>query len=255
MAISLRAAGTATAATAAVTAVSPAVPTGATTGDLSVLTVWCKPYSTTLTTPTGWTKVQEHTNGTTASGIDTGSTKVAVYVLESAAVGAIGNIGQSGANTMGAVINTYARAAETTWDFSVFTQGFDATNGANYSATGDAGLAVTAGDWVLASTGVNGDVGTLSAFALAGMSGATLGTYVNRQSAAVTTGNDCRGVIGDIPVSSGSSSAAPTHTYTNASSGSGTTIWLRLREVPKFPRPVQSDSAVPRVAVAQSSRW
>lgn len=229
--ITLRAAGTATSATAAVTAVNPAVPAGATTGDLSHLTVWAKPYSTAITTPSGWTKIGEATNGTTASGTDTGSTKVAVYVLESASVGAIGNITQSGADSMGAVINTYAKDATKSWDVSAFTAGGDSANGANYSATGAAGISVAADDWVLQSTAVNGDVGTPSAFAIGGMSGATLGTYVSRQSAAVTTGNDTRGVVGDIPVTAGSSSSAPTFTYTNASSGSGTTMWLRLRQV------------------------
>lgn len=229
MTIALRAAGTATSATAAVTAVNPAVPSGAVVGDLSVLSVYVKPYSTTLTDPSGWTKIGEHTNGTTASGTDTGSTKIAVYVKEDAAVGAIGNIGQSGANTMGAVINVYSKT-KSTWDYSSFTQGFDSSNGANYSATGDAGISVAAGDMVLASTAVNGDVGTLSAFAIAGMSGATLGTSTNRTNAAVTTGNDCRGVCDEVAITAGSSSSAPTYAYTNASSTSGTTMWLRLRE-------------------------
>lgn len=231
MTIALRAAGTATSATAAVTAINPSVPTGTTTGDLSVLSVAMKPYSTTITTPSGWTKIGEATNGTTASGTDTGSTKIAVFVKESAAVGAIGNITFSGANTVGAVINSYSKASDKAWDYSVFTSGGDTTNGANYSATGSAGLDVTAGDLVCASTAVNGDIGTLSAITIAGMSGATLGTYASRQNAAVTTGNDCRLVVGDRPVTSGSSNAAPTVTYTNASSTSGTSMWLRLREV------------------------
>jgi hypothetical protein len=230
VAISLRAAGTATAAAAAVTAVNPAVPTGATTGDLSVLTVWMKPFGTTITTPSGWTKIGEATNGTTAAGTDTGSTKVAVFVKVSAAVGAIGNLSFAGSpNSCGAVINTYQNGTGA-WDTSQFTTGGDTTNAANYSATGAAGIAVAAGDWVCQSTAVDGDVGTQSAQAIGGMSGATLGTYVTRQSADTTTGTDSHGEVGDVPVSSGSSSSAPTFTYTNASSGSGTTLWLRMRE-------------------------
>lgn len=226
--ISLRAAGTATGATAAVTAVNPAVPSGATTGDLSVLTVWAKPYNTVITTPSGWTKIGEATNGTTASGTDTGSTIVAVYVKEDASVGAIGNITQSNANTMGAVINTYQKSSGS-WNYASFTDGGDSTNAANYSATGAAGLDVRAKDWIVASTAVNGDVGTVSAQAIDGMSGATLGTVANRTNSAVTTGNDSRGLVSDVAVASGTSNAAPTFTYTNSSSGSGTTLWLRLR--------------------------
>jgi hypothetical protein len=214
-----------------VTAVNPAVPTGATTGDLSVLTVWMKPFGTTITTPGGWTKITEATNGTTAGGTDTGSTKVAVFVRESASVGAIGNLTLGGSpNSVGAVINTYAKDASATWDYSSFTTGGDTTNAANYSATGAGGIAVAADDWVVQGTAVNGDVGTQSAQAIGGMSGATLGTYNVRQSADTTTGNDSHGEVGDVPVTAGSSSAAPTFTYTNASSGSGTTLWLRLRQ-------------------------
>jgi len=230
MTIALRAAGTPTGAADAVTAVNPAVPAGAVVGDLSVLTVVAKPFSTTITTPANWTKIGEHTNGTTASGTDVGSTKVAVYVRENAPTGAIGAIGQSGANTMGAVINVYSKT-KSSWDFTQFTQGFDATVGANYSATGDAGIAVAAGDWVVASTAINGDIGTVTVPDIAGMSGATIGTDVQRTNSAVTTGNDCRTLVSDAPITAGSSSAAPTFAYTNASSTSGTTIWLRLREV------------------------
>jgi len=229
MTIALRAAGTATAATAAVTAVNPAVPSGAQAGDLSILTVAVKPYNTTLTTPSGWTKIGEHTNGTTAAGTDTGSMKIALYVRESASVGAIGNIGQSGANSMGAVIHVYSRTLAA-WDFSSFTQGFDDTNGINYSATGDAGINVAAGDWVFAGTAGNGDVGAVTAGTIGGMSGATLGTVVDRTNAEYTTGTDSRLTVGDVPITAGSSSAAPTCTYTNASNSSGTTMWLRLRE-------------------------
>jgi hypothetical protein len=229
MTLALRAAGTATSATAAVTAVNPAVPAGAVVGDLSVLTVVVKPYNTVLTTPSGWTKIGEHTNGTTAAGTDTGSTKVAVYVKEDAAVAAIGNIGQDIANTMGAVINVYSKT-KSSWDVAQFTQGSDTTDGANYSATGAGGIAVAAGDWVLQGTAINGDIGTLSAFNTTGLAGATLGTHVNRTNAAFTTGTDCRLTAGDIPVTAGSSSAAPIYTFTNASSSSGTTMWVRLRE-------------------------
>lgn len=232
MAISLRTAGTATAANVAVTAVNPAVPTGTTTGDLSVLTVWMKPFGTTITTPSGWTKIGEYSNGTTAAGTDTGSTKVAVFVKESAAVGAIGNLTLDGSpNSVGAVINTYQKGASESWDYSAWTSGGDAANGANYSATGAAGISVASGDWVCQSTAVNGDVGTQSAQAIGGMSGATIGTYVVRQSSDTTTGTDSHGEVGDVPISAGSSTAAPTFTYTNASSGSGSTIWLRLRVV------------------------
>lgn len=233
MAISLRAAGTPTSANIGIGSVNPAVPAGTTTGDLSVLSVWMKPYSSIITTPAGWTKIGEATNGTVTSGTDVGSTKVAVFVQESAPVGAIGALvltGSPAPNSAGAVINTYKNGSKV-WDYSQFTTGGDTTNAANYSATGAAGIDVATDDWVCQTTAVNGDLGAQSAQAIGGMAGATLGTYVVRQSADTTTGNDSHGEIGDVPITAGSSTSAPTFIYTNTSAGSGTTLWLRLRQV------------------------
>jgi lysophospholipase L1-like esterase len=228
--IELRAAGTPTPTATAVTAINPAVPAAATTGDLSVLSVTLKPYTATITTPSGWTKIGEATNGTTASGADVGSTKVAVFVQESATAGAIGALTQSGADSMIAVINTYEKDAGKTWDYSVFTTGSDTTNGANFSATGAAGLSMAAGDMVVATAAINGDVGTVTAQDIGGMAGIT-DFVASRTSAVTTTGNDSRILVLDAFAYSGTSSAAPTLTYTNASSGSGTVLWVRLRQV------------------------
>lgn len=231
MTISLRAAGTPTAANAAVTAINPSVPTGTTTGDLSVLTVTAKPYDTTITTPTDWVKIGEATNGTVASGVDSGSTKVAVYVRLSAPVGAIGAIDQSGANSMGAVINSYATTGSG-WDYSVFTSGGDSTDGANYSATGGS-ISVANGDWLLACTAVNTDLGTTSGQNIA--IGSVQGGTSNRQTSTITTGNDSRIMAQDAPII-GATTATPVFTYTNASSTSGTTLFLRLRDNNTIPR-------------------
>jgi hypothetical protein len=227
--ISLRVAGAATSATAAVTAVSPAVGAGATTGDLSILVVAAKPYNTAITTPSGWTKIGEGTNGTTASGIDTGSTIVAVYYKLDAATGAIGNITQSGASSMVGQITTYSTDAPG-WDVSASTVGGDTSDGANYSATGAAGINVATGDRVYVGTSINSDAGTLSAASVAGMSGATVTDHQGRSSQAVTTGDDMRLYVRDVLISAGSSSAAPLFTFTNASSTSGTSFFLRLRD-------------------------
>jgi hypothetical protein len=231
MAIALRAAGTATASGTAVTSINPAVPTGATTGDLSVLSVAIKPYNATVTTPSGWTKIGEATNGTTAAGTDTGSMKVAVFVRESASVGAIGNMTFGSADSVVAVINTYSKGGTEVWNYSSFTTGGDTTNGANFSATGAANIGITTNDWAHATFAVNGDVGTVSA-ATVTATGATLGTANVRPAAngaVTTTGGDARLIVVDRACTAGPSSAAPVATYTNASSTSGTVLFLRLR--------------------------
>jgi lysophospholipase L1-like esterase len=197
--------------------------------------VECKPYTTTITTPTGWTKIGEATNGTVANAADLGSTKIAMYVRENAPVGAIPAITMATADTACAVIHSYSKDASDDWDYSVFTTGGDTTNGTNYSATGSA-IATASGDMVIAATAVNSDLGTVSAQAIGGMSGSTLSQNVRTAGVTgtgtglVTTGNDSRLIVVDALITAGSSAAAPTFTYTNASSTSGTTLWLRLRE-------------------------
>jgi len=240
-AIALRAAGTSTAVAATATTLNPAVPAGTTTGDLSVLCVEAKPYTTAITTPSGWTKIGETTNGTTVSGIDTGSMKVAMYVKESATPGAIGAITMATPDSACAVIHSYSKDPSYAWNYSAFTTGSQTTNQANYSATGAAGLAVAADDWVVAATAVNTDlaVGGPSAQSIGGMSGATLAVSVRTAGTSdgqglVTTGNDSRLMVVDADVTAGSSNSAPTMTYTLGSSSSGASIWLRLREVAPF---------------------
>src|SRR6478735_8738830 len=123
----LRQVGTATSATALVTAVNPAVPALTTTGDISVLQVWVKPYNVVITTPAGWTKIGENTIATTTVTPD----------------------------SMGAIIHSYQKPSTATWDTSVFTTGGVNPPGAvNYSATGAAGLNVNPDDMVIAVTAV-----------------------------------------------------------------------------------------------------
>ena len=231
MAISLRAAGTHTGSATLVTAINPAVPAGTTTGDLSVLVVTVKPFDTVLTTPSGWTKLGEATNGTVVAGTDTGSTKVAMYVRESAPVGAIGNIGQTGANSMGAVIHSYQKGAGESWDYE-HTFGIDDTNAANYSATSTGTMVSQTGDIVLVGTSVNADLGVDSNHNLAA-TGHTFGAAVVRTTQIITIGLDSRTIFTEFPVTTGTaSSVAHSYAYFNTSATSGTSYFLRLRGVP-----------------------
>lgn len=230
MTISLRVAGSPTSGTAAVTAVNPSVGAGATSNDLSILGIGAKPYNPGVTLPSGWTDAGNGTNGTVASSADLGSTFAALAAKVGAASGSIGNISQSAANSMGAVIITYSGTLSG-WDTSKFTIGVDTTVGTNYSCTGADGLDVVAGDRVIGFTVLNSDSGTLSAASIAGMSGITQTDHQGRVSAAVSTGDDIRLYWRDIAVATGSSNAPPTMSFNNTGSTSGTTVFLRLREV------------------------
>jgi hypothetical protein len=228
MAISLRAVGTASSATANVNSVNVSTPTGTVVGDLAVLIVAAKPYNTAITTPSGWTKIGEGTNGTVAQGQDVGSVKIAMYVRTDVGAGvATGNIGNTSGDTMSAMIVSYQKGAGESWDYSVFTTGSDTTVGANFSATGAAGLDLVTGDWVVVGAAINSDAGTPTAATIAA-TGATFTTNA-RQTVGVTTGWDSRGIIGDGAVTAGTSNVAPTLTYTNSSSTAGAVLFLRVR--------------------------
>ncbi len=229
MAVSLRAVGAQSSATAAVTAVTVSTPAGTTVGDLALLSVVVKPYNATITTPSGWTKITEATNGTVAAGNDVGSMKIALYYrTDVGAAVATGNIGQTSANSMGAAIVVYQKGATEFWDVTSFTDGGDTTNAANFSATGAADIGLRTGDWLFATAGVNSDAGTPSAAALTA-TGATLTPTTSRAAYSFTTGFDSRLIMGDAPVTAGTSSAAPALVFTNASSSSGEVIFLRIR--------------------------
>jgi hypothetical protein len=247
VAIALRAAGTVTPDTTLVSAIAPPVGAGAVAGDLSVLFVAGKPFDTTITTPTGWVLLGLVTNGSTAAGTDTGSTFVACFVKEGAAVGAIPTLSMGSANSISAQINTYSKAATEVWDYSLFTSGSDTSSGTGFSATGAAGLNVAAGDWVLACHNTMTDAGTISALGISGMAGATLGTVTTRANVIQSTGLDSHFYNLDVPITAGSSNAAPVTTHTTTGADTGTAFFLRLRvgQLVK-PGPLQMTQALDR---------
>lgn len=242
MTISLRAAGTATATAAAVTAINPAVPAGATADDLSILTVSVKPYNATVATPAGWEKVSESAPGTLATTAgDNGSMKVLVFAKVGAAVGSIGNLTQSSANSMIAVINTYAKTAAV-WDYSAFVVGGDVAAGTNYSATGTGGMGLLVGDLLQCHTAGNHDIGITGSLVIS-HAGATLGTGTNRTNANTSTGNDCYVQVQEAFVTAVTTSIGPpaySHAST-AASGQGANLWLRIRETAAPAGPVLAD--------------
>src|SRR3990167_2223142 len=81
MTIALRAAGAWTPGTSGFTVTLPA---GATTGGIMLLFLGAKPYSGAVSNITGWTRITDAggTNGTTASGVDTGSVIWACFYRE-----------------------------------------------------------------------------------------------------------------------------------------------------------------------------
>jgi hypothetical protein len=252
--IAFRINGAHTSATTAVTALNPSTGAGILPTDISILVVDVKGATAgvapAITTPSGWTLIGVSNNGTLVAGTDTGSNTIGLYYKVGAAAStAIGVITITGGNTGGAVIDTYSTTLGS-WDVTSTTDASDTTSGANSTLTGVAGLAIAAGDWLFAAAGVSGDIGTLSASSFSAMSGATLGSSVNRHNFAVTSSTDCRDVITDIPVTAGSSSAVPVFNLTNTSSTTSQARFVRLREVASGPVTLAASGTVPVVATA-----
>lgn len=97
-------------------------------GDMLIAFIGGKAYSTTITPPSGWTSIGSSTNGTTASGVDTGSTIIqAFYKIASASEPSTYNftLGASRSVLIG-MIHVYR--TNTSW---VTPTGVDAVNAAS----------------------------------------------------------------------------------------------------------------------------
>lgn len=225
MAITLLAAAAAASGT---TSALPPYPAGLTPTSITFLTVTAKPYNSIIATPSGWSKIGEATNGSTASGVDTGSTIVAEFYRIGAFTGTQA-IAASGSDSLAGEMVAYQKSdTDKVWQVT-FTTGGDATDGANYSATGAADLSITAGDVLHVGTAINADTGTLSAITLAATSATFGGGTVTDVNTGYTDGNDGRILTTHAICTSGTSSAAPVLTFTNASTSSGTSFFVRLR--------------------------
>ena len=237
MAVTLRASSTAGYSSAAAT-FSVSTPASTVATDMCVMVVHLKQYDQTLAAdpPAGWTSEGSGTNGSVTTGVDVGSVKTWLFT-RTGVTGAVattvatpGSIGTVG--LLGAQIFVFQKGASDTWAALAAVFGGDTSNGTNFSATASGGLAVQAGDLVVACAGINSDAGPPTAIAIGGMAGATLSqTAITDGGAGTTTGGDGRTIAHSAAVTAGSSSAAPTLTYTNANAQSGTVGWLRLRVV------------------------
>ena len=214
MAIGFRAVGSAV--TSVTTTMTVAAPAGVAATDISTLTVSIKPYNiTVLTISNGWVKVGEVVNGAVASGSDVGSVRVLVYKK----LGAYGDttITFTGTVALGiGVTAAYTKGASELWRMSTITTGFDATSGANFSATGALTTGVVTGNWLLGYIGLDANTGTPTSNLLA-ESGATLGATNLRLDFPTSDGDDGRVLVVDANCTAGTGASPPVFTYTNAS--------------------------------------
>lgn len=220
------------------TSLSVAYPASIAAGDLLLLFV-CNKYPTNgPSTPSGWSTLTDGqgSGGAGASGIDTGSTYCTVFyrIADGSESGNVSVTITSGNSAVG-VINRYTKAADKDWALAAC-QGADTAGGSTtYTFTGNVDPGLTAADFVVAAAAINSDTYTYSAQGITATGISAWGTVTERWDAGTTTGQDCKIVVSDHPVTTGTSSEAPVFTMTASGSATnspaGAGVMVRLREV------------------------
>ena len=242
MAISAGAAG----AWAAVNATTQTVtlPTHS-SGQIIVLIAACKaatPASLDIqvTTPSsGWHKVASFADGTTASGVGVGSVTQAIFWRE-ATSGAETNpvVTWGGSQTAApglAVALTFNKAGGDVWNVPAVVQA--ATNNAtSISVTMGSNPGITSGDWgVITHTTRDDSALTVPTWTATSATLAAVVVYPTTPIASGTS-NDMAGTSAYRSVTSGTASAAPVVTGTQAAAETGVTGFIRLRSSTAAPQ-------------------
>lgn len=216
------------------TTVAPALPAGLTNTDLVLIYVGNKPDTATPTTPAGWALVGTVAGGGGTGGADTGPARITVFSREKdASWSTMPTITVTGANGSWAQAFGYSTTVGAGWDVAS-TSGADITSGTGWSVTGAANPGIVAGDWVGVGVNTNSDASAWSAEAITATGISVWGTTVERSEPKTTQGNDMGGYITDVPVTTGTASAAPVAVATASIASTGVGIIVRFREnVPK----------------------
>lgn len=234
MAIALRAAGTWT---FGINTFSVPIPAAQLTGDLILLFASAKPHDSGRSV-SGWTSPTNSSasSGTTAAGVDTGSMWGEIWYKEAASDTETDPTLTEGTptwNVAGAVTYVFSKAANETWQEPVIFWAADEGSGTGISLTYSADPGGKAGDYVVLAAGINTDaMGPLTADLAPSWTGITFGTADPGIEGETTSGGDMSGHIMSRPVSSGTSSAAPTATGTGTASGGADRLiscFIRLR--------------------------
>lgn len=231
MAIALRAAG---AWAAGSTAPAPTIPAGTTTGDIMLLYIGCKPFSSTINAIGGWTLVSgsDGTNGSVNSGIDTGSVKWACFYREWQSGDANPSISITSANVSLAVIKSYSKAAGNTWAVPAGAKGSDTSSGTGFSLTMDADPGITLDDMLDTFSTIAGNNATFGTPTLTA-TGATIATPTESPTTegSTATGHDLESSASHALCTAGTATAAPVVGWTLSAAQTGGGAIVRLREV------------------------
>ncbi|MGZ0231108.1 hypothetical protein [Streptomyces sp. CPS1] len=212
--------------------ITPALPAGATAGQLAVLQVLSgSTADSTPATPSGWTLAGSTSGGGGTFGASAGPRRLTWFVRvlagqDTAPTTAIPS-GTTGSLIAGRII-TLARTAGTDWRWAT-TFGDDQTSGTGFSAVGATALTWKTGDWALIGYGIASSTGSYSAEAISA-TGITFGAVTEQADTAVTTGNGATLALATTAVSSGTATLGPTVTATLGTASTGIAGVLRVRE-------------------------
>lgn len=220
------------------------LPTGHTTGDLLLCYMALKPYDTVPGTPSGYTALSGGANGTTAMGGGTGSMYAIGFYKEhdgtesnpSSAFSA-----QYSPAMLGMIALESSNGTGGGWTIDS-TSGSDTSDtGTSFSATGDATLALEAGDHIFVFAGGRDNGSDPSSVDIT-VPGCTLDTVVVESVLNTSTGNDGWMYVAHAEVLSGTASGDPVTTATTSSGDSaGQAVFILIREPDSGTTPVEAD--------------
>lgn len=204
--------------------ITPTMVTGFAAGDLLLIAVGVKPDTSTVNTPSGWTKIGEFSGGGGTTGIDTGPTKVLWFYKIAVGGDTAPTINITSTNVCWAM-TMYVTEATDTFNLAA-AGGTDATTGTAWSVTCSTDPGLTVDDLVLVASVVPTDVTTPSQFTAEAVSAtgvSSWGTVTELIEFDTNVGNDIGGFLFSTSVVAGTSTAAPVITAT----ASGTTTNVR----------------------------
>lgn len=211
------------------TSLTPAYPAGLASGNMILMPVASKYPANSPATPSGWTLVGQGSGGAGAAGSDSGTMYITVYskISDGTESGTVTVTITSGNSAVGRMFS-YAKTAGT-WNVAMVS-GADSTAGTDWSATGASDPSVVTGDWMVCASAANGANGSaIASLQALTQTGITYGAFVERSDSGTGTGDNCHLVVTDH-AATGTSGAAPVHTWTSTmASSAGATAFVRLR--------------------------
>lgn len=220
--------------TTGTTAPTVAYPAGITAGQQLVLVVVNRPNTSAVTKPSGWDDIDTITGGAGSEGAGTGTIRLTAFkrIADGTESGSL-TLSITSGTSVCAVIFRCTRGLGK--DFLVESRtGADSSAGTAVSVGFGSPLAYTAGDLVLVAFASSEDTATFASETLTA-TGTTTGTLNERIEQAVTTGNDCKLLLCEFPITAGPASAAATFAATasgtNSANVAGPAMLIRISQI------------------------